>query len=611
MRLAPLPLEKAVGPAWAEEVYERLTREMFSNLRFAMVGLICALALYYIMLAIDTDARRYLPWMIAQLAYNLLIVGYNYVAERWIHNTRSRVLISVASASGNGFLLGLGFLAHFSGIQNPKLQIAIVALVVGVTGAGAFTLACHRFSFMTFTFPWLLPICGYLVFFSGETGYIILGSMSAPYLGVLTVLCWKDYERRVELIKAELVSRDERNEIAASLHLVQELKEQQDHDYYLTSQLIKPFAVNGIDRAQNVHVDFLTRQKKEFRFRNEALSIGGDLSLAHTLYFSDRPMTIVVNADAMGKSIQGAGGCLVFGAVFQAIIDRKQLRENRDPVLWLKDTVIELQKVFETFDCSMLVSAFFLLIDNESGIFHYISAEHPKAVIFREHKADFLTGESRLLKLGMPEFPGDFNLNSGRLEPGDVLIVGSDGRDDIVQGELPNGNQRINTDAVKFLGTVESGGGDLQKIADRIAASGEVSDDLSLIRIEYRLAATAEKSAALTNAVATLREARDFLKSGDTIGAERIIISLSKFPLRRSAGIACLKIALQVRNFLLAGIFAERLCAAFPADPKVLFWSAHANFYLGNTDLAFEQLRRAAPEDKPLRMRKLPKPHAA
>lgn len=606
MRLVPLSLAKAVGPVWAEEVFERLTREMFSNLRFAMAGLVGALVLYYVMLAMDSGFRRYLPWMIAQLSVNLVIVGYNYVAEKWIANTRRRASISVASASANGLLLGLGFLAHFSLIQNPKLQIAIVALVVGVTGAGAFTLACHRFSFITFTVPWLMPISVYLILFSHEIGYIILGAMSVPYLGVLTVLCWKDYERRVELIRAELISRDERNAIAHSLQLVQELKEQQDHDYYLTSQLIKPFAVNSTGQSQNLHVDFLTRQKKQFLFRNEKVSIGGDLSLAHTLKFAGRATTIVVNADAMGKSIQGAGGCLVFGAVFQAIVDRSTLRENTDAKQWLKETVIELQKIFETFDCSMLVSAFFFVVDDATGKFHFINAEHPKAVLFRNHRADFLVGKNRLLKLGMPDFSADFELNSGRLEPGDVLIIGSDGRDDIVQGELPNGNQRINTDAAKFLANVERGGGELEKIADAIASSGEVSDDLSLIRIEYRRATAGKQTGLTTNAVAELREARAALESGDTIAAERIVISLSKLPLRRSAGIACLKLALQIRNFLLAGIFADRLAAAYPSDSKALFWSAHTNFYLGNTELAFEQLRRADPSGRPPRMRKLP-----
>ncbi len=607
MAIIPLPLEKAVGRTWAAVVYEILASEMFANLRFAMAGLIAALTLYYAMLVVDSRAGKYIPWMIVQGIWNLAILIYHFRAEKLIRDTRLRVGISVISACLNGILLGIGFLAQFPGVANPKMQIAIVALVVGVAGASAFTLACHRFIFILFTYPWLIPISIYLMFFTGELGYIILGAMSVPYLGLLTVLCGKDYQRRVELIKAELQSRDERNEIAANLQLVQDLKEQQDHDYYLTHQLIKPLAVNATEGDSRLELSFFTKQKKEFEFRNERLTIGGDLSLAYTLHFPGRTISVIVNADAMGKSIQGAGGCLVFGAVFKAIIDRSRTQELSDPGFWLRQTVIELQKIFETFDCSMLVSAYFFLIDNATGEYYSISAEHPRAVLYRGAAARFLGSEHSLLKLGMPEFKEDFKINTGRLQAGDILIIGSDGRDDIVQAAEKTGRMRINTDAEKFLHAVERSRGELDAIAKQIAASGEVSDDMSLVRIAYRPLA----SPFALRPAAALRQARDAVSAGDLAAAESILAAMSESSTGRSATIGCLKLALQIHQFSLAGIFARRLGELGATDAQSLYWSAHAHFYLGHPDQAMAELRRALPADPAPRIRRLPGRHAA
>lgn len=607
MQFVRVALEKDGYTPHRPELRDRLAAEMFVNLRFAMAGLVVALTLYYAMLVADSGWVRYLPWMLLHGFFNFGILAYHWTAEKWLHDTKSRVRISLASALCNGVLLGLGFLMHFPGIQNPKMQMAIVALVVGVAGAGAITLACHRFFFVIFTYPWLLPLSIYLVFFTRELGYNILGAMSIPYLSLLTFLCWKDYERRLNLIRADIRLREERNEIAANLRLVQQLKNQQDHDYYLTSQLIKPFAVNSAAPDSRLQIEFFTKQKKEFEFRNEKLAIGGDLSMAHNLNFPGRKMTIIVNADAMGKSIQGAGGCLVFGAVFRAIVDRVSLQEHCEPDEWLRQMVIELQKIFETFECSMLISAFFFLIDNATGEFYSISAEHPRAVIYRTGRASFLPMQHRLLKLGMPEFDADFKINRGRLSMGDALIIGSDGRDDLLQENLTSGGSRIDTDAEKFLRTVERGAGEPIKIAREITDSGEISDDLSLVRIAYR---PGKGRDAVRPAIA-LRTARDLATAGNTDEAENLLAQLSEMLLGRSAALAGLKLALQIHAFSLAAVFAEKLAELGCGDTLALYWSAHAHFYLGQKDRAMDELRRALPHDPQPRIREIPQLHAA
>ena len=72
-----------------------------------------------------------------------------------------------------------------------------------------------------------------------------------------------------------------------------------------------------------------------------------------------KPHTVFLNADAMGKSMQGAGGILVLGSVFHSVIERTKLSPKEADVFpehWLNYTFVELHRVFEVFDGSMLIS---------------------------------------------------------------------------------------------------------------------------------------------------------------------------------------------------------------------------------------------------------------
>lgn len=76
------------------------------------------------------------------------------------------------------------------------------------------------------------------------------------------------------------------------------------------------------NKSERVHVDFLISQKKKFQFRSYKEEIGGDICVSYNITLRNRPMSVFLNADAMGKSMQGAGGALVLGSVFQSIIQR-------------------------------------------------------------------------------------------------------------------------------------------------------------------------------------------------------------------------------------------------------------------------------------------------
>ena len=468
MSIFARPVEKLVKPEFVQHVHSALAREMFWNVRLAIVALMGAMLLYYIMLMLDSSFQRHMIWFIVEFAASVPIIIFYFFGESWIKDSRRQVLFANIQAGLIAAIIGVGFVFQVPGIQNQSIKLTAFSLIVGVTGAAAFTFACNRFTFLFFSLPWLIPIQIYFFFFAGDLGSQILGGMVFPYVGVLTFLCLKDYERRVELIRSELTVLEEKEQVITaskqlkkSLDLVNELKTQQDGDYYLTSLLLNPLGVNAVDEGLNVEVDFLTKQKKNFEFKNQKKSIGGDISIAHTLNFSNGPVTVVLNADAMGKSMQGAGGSLVLGAVFQSIIERTRILPAIDGEQWLKDTFLELQKVFESFDCSMLVSIYIAVIENQTGKLYYLNAEHPWGVLYREGKAIFLQNRSYYRKLGTPGLQDEISIDHLQLQDGDIVILGSDGRDDIALPSPESSVRVINEDESIFLRHVETADGRL------------------------------------------------------------------------------------------------------------------------------------------------------
>lgn len=266
---------------------------------------------------------------------------------------------------------------------------------------------------------------------------------------------------------------------------VESLLEQQNGDYYLTSLLVKPLIVNQVKNSR-IKVDFFLEQKKKFKFRKWNAEIGGDVCIAYSLRLRGRDYTVFANADAMGKSLQGAGGALVFGVVFISYVMRTltiQSEQNYSPTEWLSQAYRELQTIFESFDGSMLISCVMGIIEDDSGIMWHFNCEHPYTVMYRNGSATFIEDETKLgKKLGTIGF-AEYTIQENQLKTGDVLILGSDGRDDVMLGTSDEGSRMINEDEKLFLKHVETGGGNLSTIADEIEKAGELTDDLSLIRV--------------------------------------------------------------------------------------------------------------------------------
>ncbi|MBI3396047.1 MAG: SpoIIE family protein phosphatase, partial [Spirochaetia bacterium] len=313
-----------------------------------------------------------------------------------------------------------------------------------------------------------------------EIGYL---SESFNRMVVSILDAKNELQRYAETLEDKVKERT--REVTVKMEEIQALKVQQDGDYYLTSLIERPLETNW-NKSRMVETSFYIEQKKKFSFRNRSAELGGDICITGNLRFGEEGQRYIVflNGDAMGKSMQGAGGAIVLGTTMNNIMARSSgVNLMMTPEEWLTQAHKDLDNVFKTFDGLMLVSAVLGLINEKTGKMWFFNAEHPWTVLYRDGKASFIENELLLRKLGSPsEF--QFKVRSFQLEPGDVLLVGSDGRDDLNMS--PDSSVRaINEDESLFLRHVEGARADLQGIVKAIKAAGEITDDLSLLKIGF------------------------------------------------------------------------------------------------------------------------------
>ncbi len=269
---------------------------------------------------------------------------------------------------------------------------------------------------------------------------------------------------------------------------VRGLKEQQDGDYFLNTLLIEPLGQNNAF-SNNITIDFFLKQKKNFAFRMNEYELGGDINISENLELQGNKFIVFLNGDAMGKSIQGAGGVLVLGTVFKSILQRtKSTNYGKTvyPERWIKNAFIEMHKAFEGFDGSMLMSVVFGLIDERTGTMYFMNSEHPDIALYRDGIPSFIDNPNRYTKLGTQGQIGSVFVSVFSLKPDDIIIMGSDGRDEISLGKDIDGNEIINQDENLFLTHIKKADGDLEKIYKEITVTGKLIDDLSLLKIQYK-----------------------------------------------------------------------------------------------------------------------------
>lgn len=319
--------------------------------------------------------------------------------------------------------------------------------------------------------------------------FIGINSIAMLLLSVLLYQQQKTQDELVELNKdldLRVLKRTE--ELNNTLTKVQELKNQQDADYYLTTLILNPLLKNKT-KNNNFQCEFIIQQKKKFKFKKWDTQIGGDICIAADLNFKSGKHLLFFNGDAMGKSLQGAGGALVAGTILNALITRGEINGYTvliaSPEKWLEQAYKEINSVFNSFDGGMMISCVLGLIHEQTGVMKFINAEHPFTVLYRDGKANFIEKELKMRKLGTPVSAIEqIEIQEFQLKPGDCIFAGSDGRDDI---KISIDNQFVmNDDDQLFLRQIEKAEGDINQLKKLLIDSGEVTDDLSVIRIEFK-----------------------------------------------------------------------------------------------------------------------------
>ena len=279
---------------------------------------------------------------------------------------------------------------------------------------------------------------------------------------------------------------EKNNELSSSLDKINLLKLQQDADYALTARLMEPFLGNFV-KSKSVEIEFLLKQKKSFTFKNQTLEIGGDLLIADELYFNNRKFIFFMNADAMGKSMQGACGALVLGVICKSILANSESNRkdnNASPQEWLTNSAREMHRIFESFEGTMLASVFIGVLEERTGNLYHINAEHPEAILYRDETATLLKDHHDYRKIGtlgaLSQFP---HVEYTQLVAGDVLFIGSDGKDDLILNSTKL--RTINQDEFLFPRSVQKRKGNLSEIVAELKTFGDFSDDLSILKITY------------------------------------------------------------------------------------------------------------------------------
>lgn len=317
-----------------------------------------------------------------------------------------------------------------------------------------------------------------------------IGYLAESFNGMVSSI--RDARRELQDYAENLEEKvkERTKELQEKMDEIHRLKVQQDGDYFLTSLLAKPLFFNA-NKSDNIRCDFFVHQKKTFEFRNKTGDLGGDICITGNLKLGKpddfHRYTMVMNGDAMGKSMQGAGGSLVMGVVMNSIMARSAGNKrilNRTPEEWLTDVYEEVNAVFKSFSGTMVISATVMLIDDDSGKIWYFNAEHPYSILYRDGKASFIEDELKLRKLGLDsEYP--FEVQTFQLLPGDQLILGSDGRDDI--DLTPDEDVRtINEDETMVLRFVEQSDGDIYEVEKLVKKTGDITDDISMMSVIFK-----------------------------------------------------------------------------------------------------------------------------
>ncbi|MBM9501738.1 SpoIIE family protein phosphatase [Leptospira sp. 201903071] len=382
------------------------------------------------------------------------------------------------------------------------------------------------------------------------------------FLFFLTLILAEKFVGMKEKLKTwnlvlEEAIRKRTKELTQSLQEIRTLKEQQDGDYFLITLLFQPFLSKDI-RTDFAEIEVYRKQYKQFQFKNRNYEIGGDVVLNETVFISGVEYQVLINADAMGKSLQGASGALVFCSIVKSFLQTPDY-EYRSPENWLFLLYKNLQTVFECFDGSMLVSSILSLYRQETGDLFYLNCEHPPILLVRNQTANYLPEESILRKIGFPDLDLPIRIQHFKVLPEDTILYGSDGREDLYLSvdSDPTQRQKVSSPEL-FLKTVQNPISNLEVLEKRIRNLGELSDDLSLLKIQRSSQAFDPDLLAKSNSYE--RMGKDLVQKGEFRKALSFFAKASvQNPANLHLSKTTLLLAKKTQNFKLIRLFSEKL----------------------------------------------------
>ena len=486
----------------------------------------------------------YMIFLIIPLAITLAAPNYNFM-----YKTRGIIMLFVMP-----YLMYILFVPIYNFIKykNVEAKTMLASLVI------IFTVALH--DILNVVFKWNSS------FWLGPGIPVFMGSIMF-LLGNKFVDVYNQTDELNETLEQKVVERTK--EVMEKMDVIKALNIQQDGDYYLTSLIERPLGTN-YNKSKNVKTEFYVEQKKRFQFKNRNSELGGDICISGNLRFGDGKDRYVFffNGDAMGKSMQGAGGAIVAGTVVNSILARSARNDKIQritPREWITETYLELDGVFKTFDGSMLMSCACGVINEKTGQMWYFNAEHPWGVIYRDGKAEFIESGLNLRKLGTIIEGNTFQVQEFQFFNGDIFFAGSDGRDDL--DISLNGGRDMNEDETKFLRAVEKSEGNLKRLVEIIHGMGKVTDDLSLIRIEFH-----EKVDRTIDEAALVEEGKNLINAGMVNeGISKLLEHLNHKPDDLSVLELLSNLYYEQKDYNEASLYMEKILVISPNDTDTIF----------------------------------------
>ena len=261
------------------------------------------------------------------------------------------------------------------------------------------------------------------------------------------------------------------------------IEEKRQADFYLLKQLFEPFQNLELS-SENIFIEYYLEQYAKFNHKNHSFDLGGDYIYFCNIYLRKRKYIFFINADSMGKSFQGFVGTLILSTVLSAIIKRTKKRiieKERYPETWLKYTALEIHEVFQTFSGFMMVSAVIGLIDEENGLMYMINFDHPQPIYINSNNYHFLSSKVHK-KLGFPSPNISMEIFRYPLSQSDIIIIGSDGKDEFLIEE----KNTINEDENLSFNLLKQAEGNLSIFVHKLKNNFTLMDDLSLLKIVYK-----------------------------------------------------------------------------------------------------------------------------